>query len=1025
MLLPMSKNFLVRFIPLCTLLVLLSGFGFSQQLDPNLYNGLRWRMIGPHRGGRSIAVSGVEGQPNVYYFGGVGGGVWKTMNGGITWEPIFDSQPISSIGAIAVAQSNPSVIYVGSGEADFRSDLTYGNGVYKSTDAGHTWKNIGLTASQHISRIAIDPHNPDVVFVAAMGSAYGPSAERGVFRSADGGATWQKVLFKDENTGAIDITLDPDNPQTMWAALVHEQRPPWSAYPPATTNGAIFKSTDGGTEWKPITGGGLPEGDWGRVGLAVARGTHGQRIYALIDTKEGGVFKSDDGGQAWLRIGKDPRLGRLWYFGEIYVDPKNADTVYVPNVSIYRSTDAGKTFVAIKGAPGGDDYHAIWIDPANPQRMIFGSDQGVGVSVDNGRTWSSWFNQPTAQFYHVAVDNDFPYHVYGAQQDSGSVYILSRSNDGSITFRDWHPAGAGESGYIAPDPSDSNIIYGGGTYGELFRYDRRTGQAQVIAPDAIRNFGDAHPEHRFTWTSPVVFSPQDPHTLYFGSQYVMRSTDRGNSWQKISPDLTGADPKASQEGPLTIENAKARGHGVVYTIAPSPVSIGQIWAGTDTGLIQLTRDDGKTWSNVTPSGLSDWSKISIIEASRFAAGTAYAAIDRHRLNDMAPYIYRTRDFGKNWTRINNGIPSGAYVRAVREDRAKKGLLFAGTELGVYFSINDGDSWQPLQLNLPTSPVHDLVIKDNDLVAATHGRAFWILDDISPLRQLTDEIKSEPAHLFQPSTAMRIRATTHGDTPIPPEEPAGENPPPGAIFYYYLKSPAQGEVKLEVLDAKGQTVRSYSSKDQPFKPPTPPAFPMYWFKPEEPLSAARGMHRFLWDVRYSAPPVAQPGYSMFTVAGRDVPREPSGPQALPDSYQVRLTVDGKSYTQAFNLTMDPRVKTTPQDLEKQFSLELKLAQTLRKANQAVEEIHAAAQAGKISADDEKKLAGARQRRGDAEPQGPPGQQPAFAQVIGNLSQLIVNIDSADAAPTTQASQAAEKALTQTHDLLQQWEALKRK
>jgi len=1026
MLLPMSKNFsLVRFIPLCTLLVLLSSFAFSQQLDPNLYNGLRWRMVGPHRGGRSIAVTGVDGQPNVYYFGAVGGGVWKSTNGGVTWEPIFDGQPISSIGAIAVAPSNPDVIYVGTGEADFRSNLTYGIGVYKSTDAGRTWKNIGLKASRHISRIAIDPKNPDVIFVAAMGSAYGPSAERGVFRSTDGGATWQKVLFKDENTGAIDIRLDPDNPKTVWAALVHDQRTPWSAYPPVTTNGAIFKSTDGGTEWKPVTGGGLPEGDWGRVGLAVARGTNGQRVYALIDTKEGGLFKSDDGGQSWVRTSADPRLGRLWYFGEVYVDPKNPDTVYVPNVSIYRSTDAGKTFIAIKGAPGGDDYHALWIDPSNPQRMIFGSDQGVGVSVDAGHTWSSWYNQPTAQFYHVAVDNDFPYHVYGAQQDSGSVFILSRSNDGAITFRDWHPAGAGESGYIAPDPSDSNIIYGGGTYGELFRYDRHTGQAQIIAPDAIRNFGEAHPEHRYTWTSPIVFSTQDPHTLYFGSQYVLRSTDRGNSWQKISPDLTGTDPKASEEGPLTVENAKARGRGVVYTIAPSPVSAGQIWAGTDTGLIQLTRDGGKTWNNVTPSGLSDWSKISIIEASHFAAGTAYAAVDRHRLNDIGPYIYRTLDFGRSWSRINNGIPDGAYVRSVREDRVKKDLLFAGTELGVFFSINDGDSWQPLQNNLPASPVHDLVIKDNDLVAATHGRAFWILDDISPLRQLTEKIKSESAHLFQPATAVRIRASTHGDTPLPPEEPAGENPPPGAIFYYYLKSPAQGEVKLEVLNAKGEVIRTYSSKDKPFEPPTPPAFPAYWFKPENLLSSEAGMHRFLWDVRYSAPSVAQPGYSMFTVAGRDVPREPAGPQALPGAYQVRLTVDGKAYTQPFKLTMDPRVKTMPQDLEKQFSLEMKLVQTLQQANEAVDAIHAAAQAGKISADDERKLAGARRRRGEPEPQGAPNQQPAFAQVIGNLAQLITNIDSADAAPTAQASQAAEKTLALAQSLLQQWEALKRK
>ena len=1022
---PKISSCVARFALLVLVVFFLASFGLSQQLDHALYNGLRWRMIGPHRGGRTIAVSGIESQPNVYYFGGVGGGVWKSANGGITWEPIFDGQPISSIGALAVSQSNPNVIYVGTGEADFRSDLTYGNGVYKSTDGGKTWKNIGLAASRHISRIAIDPRTPDVVFVAAMGSAYGPSAERGVFRSSDGGATWQKVLFRDENSGAIDVTLDPENPQTVWAALLHDRRPPWSVYPPVTISGAIYKSTDGGNVWKPVTGGGLPEGDWGRAGLAIARGTHGQRVYALIDAKEGGLFKSDDGGQTWLRTGTDPRIrGRMWYFGELYVDPKNPDTVYVPNVSLYRSTDAGKTFVAIKGAPGGDDYHALWIDPANPERMIFGSDQGAGVSVDGGRTWSSWYNQPTAQFYHVAVDNEFPYHVYGAQQDSGSVYILSRSNDGSITFRDWHPAGAGESGYIAPDPADPNIIYGGGTYGELFRYDRRTGQAQSIAPDAIRNFGEAHPEHRFTWTSPVVFAPRDPHTLYFGSQNVLRSTNRGNSWEKISPDLTGADPKASEDGPLAVANAKVRGHGVVYAIAPSPVAAEQIWAGSDSGLIHLTRDGGKSWTNVTPSGVTDWSKISLIEASHFEAATAYAAVDRHRVDDIGPYIYRTRDFGKTWIRINNGIPDGAYVRAVREDPLRKGLLFAGTELGVFFSINDGDSWQPLQINLPVSPVHDLVIKDNDLVIATHGRSFWILDDISPLRQLSSEVQTAAVRLFVPATAMRIRPNTNHDTPLPPEEPAGQNPPPGAIFYYYLKSPAQAEVKLDVLDQAGNVLRSYSSKDQPFRPPTPPAFPLFWIQPAEPLSMSAGMHRFVWDIRYSAPPVAQPGYSMSTAAGTDTPREPEGPQALPGSYKVRLTVDGMMYVQPFKLVMDPRMKVSPADLEKKFDLETRLVQALRQANQAVDEIHTAAHAGKITPDQEKQLAGTRPRRGETPSDGGPN-QPAFAQVSGNLGQLIVTVDTADAAPTSQALEVAEKTLAQVQALLKQWEGLKSK
>ncbi len=1010
--------------------VLVPLFALGQQVDPSLYSGLRWRMIGPFRGGRTIAVSGVEGQPNVYYFGSVGGGAWKTVNSGVTWEPVFDGQSIGSVGALTVAQSNPNIIYVGTGEADFRSDLTYGNGIYKSSDGGKTWSNIGLRDTRHISRIAVDPRNPDVVLVAAIGHAYGPNPERGVFRSTDGGTTWQKVLYKDENIGAIDIRLDPENPQTVYAALLHDQRPPWSVYPPTTTSGAIYKSTDGGVTWNQIAGGGLPAGDWGRVGLAVARGTNGHRVYALIDVKDGGLFRSDDGGQTWARVGIDPRIiGRAWYFGEIYVDPKNADTIYAPNVALYRSTNGGKTFVAIKGAPGGDDYHALWVDPANSQRMISGSDQGAGVSVDGGKTWSSWYNQPTAQMYHVAVDNQFPYHVYGAQQDSGTVDTTSRSNDGSITFRDWHPIGAGESGYIIPDPSDPSIVYGGGTYGELFRYDKRTGQSQIIAPDAVRSFGELHPEHRFTWTSPLVFSPQDPHVLYFGSQNVLRSSNQGNSWEKISPDLTGTDPAASQEGPSTAENAKARGHGVVYTIAPSPLATGQIWVGTDTGLVQLTADGGKNWKNVTPPGLSDWSKISIIDASYFDAGTAYAAVDRHRLDDASPHIYRTHDFGRNWTRIGDGIPVGAYVRAVREDPVRKGLLFAGTELGVYFSLNDGDSWQPLQLNLPISPVHDLVIKNNDLVVATHGRSFWVLDDISPLRQIDAKIAAAPANLFVPAKAMRIRASTNHDTPLPPEEPAGENPPPGAIFYYYLKSPAQGEVKLEVLDNHGQVVRAYSSHDEPVHPSTPPPIAAYWFRPEEPLSEAAGMHRLIWDLRYSLASVPSSGYGMATVYGRDVPREPEGPQALPGEYQLRLTVGGHSYTQAFKLTMDPRVKTSPQDLEKQFALEMKLFVAMQQSQQAIGEIkkfYAKGSPTQAELNVNEALAQIEPSSDAAAPAGrrrPRG--PTLSGLNGTMAQLLVTVDSADTAPTNQETEAADKVLSQVQALLKQWEGLKPK
>jgi photosystem II stability/assembly factor-like uncharacterized protein len=1009
------------------LLAILCAFAFfapsalAQQPDPSLYSGLRWRMIGPFRGGRSIAVSGIEGQPNVYYFGAVGGGVWKTTNGGLTWEPIFDGQSIGSIGALAIAPSDPNIIYVGTGEADLRSDLTYGNGVYKSIDSGKTWTNIGLRDSQHVGRILVDPKNPTVVLVAALGHAYGPNTERGVFRSTDGGATWQKVLYKDENTGAIDMASDPDNPQTVFASLWSARRPPWSQYPPINGSGAIYKSTDGGITWAQVTGGGLPAGNWGRVGLAIARGTHGQRMYALVDTEKGGLFRSDDGGQNWNLVGTDERIrGRLWYFGEVVVDPKDPNTVYLPNVSIYRSTDGGKTFDAIKGAPGGDDYHALWIDPSNPQRMFFGSDQGVGVSVDGGRSWSSWFNQPTAQFYHVAVDNQFPYRVYGAQQDSGTSITTSRSDYGSITFRDWHPVGAGESGYIVPDPLDANIVYGGGTYGELTRFDQRTGQSQVIAPAAARNFGDPHPALRFTWTSPLAFSPQDPRVLYFGSQFVLRTADRGMSWEKISPDLTGAALGTAPGGPTTI--ATATGHGVVYTIAPSPVNTGEIWAGTDTGLIQLTRDNGKNWSNVTPAGLPDWSKISILDASHFDAGTVYAAVDRHRLDDFGAYIYRTHDFGKTWKKIADGIPSGAYVRCVREDPVRKGLLFAGTELGVYFSQDDGDHWQALQLNLPVSPVHDLVIKDNDLVVATHGRSFWILDDISPLRQINNRVATADAHLFAPATAVRVRASVNHDTPLPPEVSAGENPPAGAVLYYYLKSSSQ-EVRMEILDSKGQVVRQYSSNDRkPFSPPSAP-FPSYWFRPPLVLSSEAGMHRFVWDLRYAPTPVRFHEFSMSTVYGQNVPSEPDGPQALSASYSVRLTVAGHSYTQPLKLVMDPRVPATYADLEKQFALESRLSQALQQANQALEEIHDFhtrnkgndAASTKLQALAEiEPVEGQRPRRGSV----------SISGVSGTLAQLAVAVDSADTAPTTPEIEASEQALAQLQALLKKWDELKK-
>ena len=679
------------------------------------------------------------------------------------------------------------IIYVGTGESDMRSDISYGDGVYKSSDGGATWRNIGLRDSQNIGRILVDPRDPNIVLVAALGHAFGPNAERGVYRSTDGGATWTKVLAKNDDTGAIDLCWDPANTSVIYAALWQTRRPPWSVYAPTSGPGSgLYKSTDSGVTWNQITGHGFPSEGLGRIGIAIAPGQNGKRIYTVVDAHEGGIYRSDDAGENWHCLTADRRVWqRGWYFGGITVDPSNPDIVYVMDTAIYRSSDGGQRFEAIKAAPGGDDYHSLWIAPDDPRRMILGSDQGAAISVDAAATWSSWYNQPTAQFYHVITDDRFPYRVYGSQQDSGTAAVSSRSDYGQITFRDWSPVGGEESGYIVVDRADPDTVYGGGPFGALRRFNWTTGQSFDISPVAIRFHNE---KLRFTWTSPLVDSPQNPGVLYLGAQFVLRSSDRGQSWQAISPDLTvksaAANPKSS-DAPK-----KEEARGVVYTIAASPLRAGEIWAGTDNGLIQLTLDDGAHWSNVTPPDVAEWSQISLIEASPHDAATAYAAVDRHQVDDLNPYIYRTRDSGKTWQNITQDLPPGAYVHAVREDPKRKGLLFAGTELGVYVSFDDGDRWQPLQNNLPVSSIRDLVIHGDDLVVATHGRAFWILDDISPLREWTAAIAAQDAHLYHPAPAIRVRRSESHDTPLPLETPVGQNPPAGAIFDYFLKSAAK-------------------------------------------------------------------------------------------------------------------------------------------------------------------------------------------------------------------------------------------
>jgi photosystem II stability/assembly factor-like uncharacterized protein len=880
---------------------LMSVMHAQQTVSPGLYSGLRWRMIGPFRGGRVNAVSGVPGQPNTFYFGAVGGGVWKSFNAGRTWSPIFDGQPIASIGAIALAPSNPNVIYVGSGEADMRSQISFGNGVYRSADAGKSWRHVGLDNTRQIGRVLVDPHDPDTVFVAALGHAYGASPDRGIYRSRDGGATWQKVLFKNDSIGAIDLAFDPVNSQIIYGTLWNTRRPPWSIYPPSYgPGGGVFKSTDGGTTWNQLTAG-LPIERVGRIGLAVAP-TDARRVYAVVDAKEGGLFRSDDGGATFRKQSDDARIwGRGWYFCKVVVDPKNADIVYVSNTSVYRSTDGGRTWTAIKGAPGGDDYHQLWISPDDPDRMILASDQGAVVSVDGAQTWSSWYNQPTAQIYHVAADTRFPYWVSGAQQDSGAVAVASRGRFAEIAVRDWAPLCAGgESGYTAPDPLHPDMVFGG----TVTRCNVLTGKTENVTPEK-----ELPAPARHAWTLPLVFSPADPHALYFGDQYLFKTNDGGDHWSRISEDMTREDPGVppNLDAAAAADAPAGKRRGVIYAIAPSPVRPPLVWIGTDDGSIYVTPDDGRSWANVTPPLLTAWSKVTMIEASHFDGNEAYASVDRHRLEDNEPYIYRTRDGGKSWQGITKGLPPGVYAQTVKEDPGRRGLLFAGTELGVYVSFDDGDGWQSLQLNLPPASARDIAVHENDLIVATHGRGFWVVDDISVLRQITGDVASSDAFLFKPADAIEMPAGTENGTPLPKDEPFAENAPAGAAIDYYLKSEAAGPVTIEILDARGESVRRESSADRP-APVNPDALniPAHWVHRPEPPPASAGMHRWIWNLRPA--PVAGGGRGgrgsggSGAGAGSD---QGGGRQAAPGPYLVKLTVNGRTYTQPLTVKADPR------------------------------------------------------------------------------------------------------------------------
>jgi photosystem II stability/assembly factor-like uncharacterized protein len=929
-----------RMLTICSsTLALIAGFAVvmpaqAPRLDPRLFAEMKWRNIGPYRAGRTKAAAGHASQPHTFYIGMVNGGVWKTTDAGRTWKPIFDDQPTGSIGWVAVAPSNPDILYVGSGEGLPRPDLAVGDGIYKSTDAGQTWTHLGLRDAQQIPKLAIDPKNPDRLFVAALGHPYGPNAERGIFRSTDGGRTFEKVLFKDENTGGKDVDIDPSNPEVVFATLWEQRQGPWENGAWGGTNGGIFKSSDGGATWKQLKQG-LPEGIV-NAELAIAP-TNSRRVYVTVEASDNGtgLYRSDDAGETWTRATPDTRMVSRVNEAVPHVHPKDPDTIIVTDVVSFKSTDGGKTFVPFKGAPGGDDNQNIWWNPDNPDIMLLVVDQGAVVTLNGGQSWSSWYTQPTAALYHVMADNAFPYRVCGGQQDSGSVCVASRGNDGQITFREWHPVGVEEYGYAAPDPLDPDLVYGG----KVTRYDRRTGQVSNVGPvesgrGGGRGRGGEPPRYRTVRTQPVVFSTVDPHSLFYGNNVLWKTIDGGITWKQISPDLTRETWDIPRSVGSYTSRVQSRTRGsipaqVIYTIGPSYKDINRIWIGTDDGVIATTADGGLHWDNVTPPPLTSFMKVFIIDPGRFEALTAYAAVNTLRIDDMNPHIYRTHDGGKTWTEIVNGIPPGAPVSVVREDPKQKGLLFAGSETQVYVSFDDGDHWQSLRLNMAPSSVRDLIIKDDDLVVGTHGRGIWILDDITPLRQIAAlgaAATERNVILFKPQDAWRVRWNMNTDTPLPPDEPAAPNPPEGAIIDYYLKTAATEPVTIEITRADGKLVRRYSSEDQVFKPDvTTTTIPLYWYRTLAALSKQAGMHRFTWDLHYQpldqlTGPAKLGGATLPIAAiGHNTVPSPTTPWVNPETFTVKLTVDGKSFTQPLTVKLDPRVKTAAATMQQIYTL----------------------------------------------------------------------------------------------------------
>lgn len=999
---------------------------------------LHWRLVGPFRGGRTRAATGVPGEPNVFYVGQVDGGVWKSTDYGRTWNPIFEKEPTQSIGAIAVTPSDANIVYVASGEGLHRPDLSVGDGIYRSADAGKTWEHLGLRDGEQIPSLAVDPHDPNRLFAAVLGHPYGPNEERGIYRSTDGGVTWKRVLYKDLNTGGSDVAIDPLHPNVVYAALWESRLGPWEDGNEYNgTHGGLFKSTDGGDTWHPVTKG-LPD-DLVQIQVAIAA-SQPNRLYATVSTThdggyesgEGlGVYRSDDAGESWTRATNDPRPAMKIGGGDLpvpAVDPKNPDVVYSASIVTMRSADGGKTWSGLRGAPGGDDYQNLWINPDDPKIILLVSDQGALVSVNGGETWSSWYNQPTAQLYHVAVTNTFPYQICAGQQESGSVCIASRGNDGEITFREWHPVGIIEYGYAAPDPLHPEIVYGAGRT-EVSRFNMVTGQVQNVTPAPVHETGI-----RADRTEPILFSPVDPHLLFYAANKLFLTRDYGKTWQIISPDLSrehAGQPASVQ--PLSASDAAKR-RGAIYSVAASFKDVNTIWAGTDDGLVWMTQDQGKSWKNITPPQLAPWSKVTQISASRFDEATAYISVSRFRVDDLHPYIYRTHDGGATWQAIATGLPDSAPVDTVREDTVRKGLLFAGTETGVWFSLDDGDHWQSLQYNLPHTSMRDLMVDGNDLIVATHGRSFWILDDITPLRQLDVSGAHAGPFLFKPGEAYRVRRSTYTDTPLPPDEPAGENPPDGAAIDYSLPAVAQGPVTLEIVDAQNKVVRRYASNDAPEATQQElekQLIPLYWLRMPATLPATEGMHRWVWDLHEAAPTATHYEYPISAVP-HDTPRTPQGVLALPGDYTVRLTANGRAMTAPLTVKMDPRVTASRADLESLYHAQSELSAMVASSASAALQAHSAReQIAKLVPGASQEMKQPLKELDDQlsallagkEDTAHPEQAPGLDETAGDLLALYTQVGQADAAPT-EAQQTARKHLVEEFGVVQaKWDGLK--